>query len=691
MNKLVVFAITVIAAAACLRGTTTAHGGTFRGPSDSVAPGGGGGAAPSGNRGTPQNSGGGGGGLVGATDGSKPVGGSGSGSGPNAAAGTSGGDTSTWQTWWGYNRDPYLDLRQSLYASDLLPGGDDFFLGRIAPNQARDRLRPSDAVVRARIVPALRKILSEERDNDVVTGALIALAKIGDPVDLRGEASLATTFASFLGDANQEIAETAAVSLGVLASESALPILRDLVLDTERGRAITARGGRVHWRTRAFAAYGMGLIGFRTRDTDVRRDIVRTLTGLLEGEATTMSTPDVGVACITALGLSPLPIEADYMIASESCPVAERSLQAQIDWCVRLLADESVHDLVRAHVPTAVARLCTGVNAWGMRERVVQALIATIATHSRAPRVVRASAVLALGRIGDADGDPLDRTLRAALLRCYEEAREPDLEHFSLMSLAHAASRAGPGAGEPWQGTREAQTFLLGALQKATGEDRSWIAITLGIFDRALAQNGLGHSPQIGAALRAGLVESRSPRDIGAFAVAAGVRMDAEARALVLAKFAETADDETRGFLCIALGLIGERDAMDRIQDVVRGARYRATLLRDASVALGILGDKSIVPELAAMLRDAKSLSTQAAIASALGTIGDARSIDPLIAMLENKELSTRARAFAAVALGIVGDKETFPWNSKLSVGVNYRANTTTLFDGQGAGILEIL
>ena len=47
---------------------------------------------------------------------------------------------------------------------------------------------------------------------------------------------------------------------------------------------------------------------------------------------------------------------------------------------------------------------------------------------------------------------------------------------------------------------------------------------------------------------------------------------------------------------------------------------------------------------------------------------------------------------FAAVALGIVADKEPLPWNSKISININYRANTQTLTDSeQGTGILDIL
>jgi HEAT repeat protein len=92
------------------------------------------------------------------------------------------------------------------------------------------------------------------------------------------------------------------------------------------------------------------------------------------------------------------------------------------------------------------------------------------------------------------------------------------------------------------------------------------------------------------------------------------------------------------------------------------------------------------------MLNEASGLSSQAAISSALGFIGDARSIDPLIELLKDKQKTDLARGFAAVALGIVADKEDLPWNTKISVNINYRASTPTLTSPDvGTGILDIL
>ena len=133
-----------------------------------------------------------------------------------------------------------------------------------------------------------------------------------------------------------------------------------------------------------------------------------------------------------------------------------------------------------------------------------------------------------------------------------------------------------------------------------------------------------------------------------------------------------------------------EATALAPIQELVKKARYSPDLLKSGAIALGLLGDNLVVPDLLGMLETASSLSSQAAISSALGFIGDSRSVDPLIALMQREGVTDLARAFGAVALGIIADKEELPWNSKIGVGSNYRANTATLTDQKG-GILDIL
>ena len=87
-------------------------------------------------------------------------------------------DLTVWDFWWGFNKDPYLNLKTHIYGGTMT-GDDDFFLGS-GEKRPRNSLRPSESDVRGRVVPALLELLRTERSNDIVTAAMMALAKIGD-------------------------------------------------------------------------------------------------------------------------------------------------------------------------------------------------------------------------------------------------------------------------------------------------------------------------------------------------------------------------------------------------------------------------------------------------------------------------------------------------------------------------------
>ena len=118
-----------------LQDITAAHGGTYRGPGDTVPPGGGGGGG-GGQPGTPGPAGPSGGspGAPGAPAPATPGAPAGQpAGGPRSAmtaAGDSGPDLTIWQFWWGFNKDPYLNLKAKIHAGGTQTGSDDFFLGR---------------------------------------------------------------------------------------------------------------------------------------------------------------------------------------------------------------------------------------------------------------------------------------------------------------------------------------------------------------------------------------------------------------------------------------------------------------------------------------------------------------------------------------------------------------------------------
>ncbi|MBL8860307.1 MAG: HEAT repeat domain-containing protein [Planctomycetes bacterium] len=686
MQRILFLTALLALGAYALSDISTAHGGSYRGPGDTVPPGGSGGggggtgpAVPGGSgpttgtgAGTPGPSQPRPGATTGGTTGKRPL-------GPGTGAFAESKDGS-WETWWGFNKDAYLQLKAAVHRNTQSTGG--FW----NDGAAAITLRPSEETIRAKVVPALTAALKTERSNDIVTGALIALAKIGDRISGEdGTSEFEPLFVPFLKDANQEIAETSAVALGILANEAAQRTLADIARDNEGGRALVGKQ-EVPFRTRAFATYGLGLLGARTNQNHVRQEIVRTLVEVLETSKT--STRDVKVSAVIALGL--VPVDPALEGQADARSDVSRSRQSQIDYLIQVFHDDKVHDLIRAHVPTALARLCAGATAED-RDAVAAALLPVLGTFSKHDKHVIQSSALALGVIGSLGDSDIDSRIRSSLTAVIKEKRaDQQARNFAVIALAQLGGR---GSGENTDAQREnLRAFLLDQAARGDSHLRPWAGMAVGVMERAVIDAG-GTTPLgVRETLRSLFADARAPDAVGALAIGLGIARDTEAVPLLLAKLEKNSDPVTQGYLCVALGLLDSRAAVPTIEALVKKSRFQPVLMQQAAIGLGLLGDKELVPELVTLLTEAQSQASQAAVASALGFIGDARSIDPLVTMLQRKDgLSDGARGFAAVALGIVSDKEMLPWNSKISANINYVAGTTTLTDGSGAGILDIL
>lgn len=685
----------LIGGAFSLQNISIGHGGTYRGPGDTVPPGGGGG----GGGGAPVSPGPAGPGAPGGSGPTTPgpgapgapAGGGGRTNPTTGGPSTGGVDITNWQFWWGFNKDPYLNLKTKLH-DYTETGSDVFFLGHGEAKEARDTRRTSEATIREKIVPALIHALKTEKNNDILTGTMIALAKIGDAQDLEGRSEFEALIATFLSDSVQEVRETAATALGILANPKSIPTLKHLALDDDEGRRLVGRKNEVSFRTRAFAIYGLGLVGHKANTAD-RERIVTTLAQILSEPK--LSTRDVKVAAIIAMGL--VPIENQQALqAGEETPDAKhpsRSRTQQINYLLDLLSDRNGHDLLRAQAPRSIALLLRG-STEELREETARALLKYVGKNSsKHPHQLRQSAMLALGQIGNCDGDGIDAKIHKALLEGISDPNQ-QTKFFSLIALARASGKPGDTNAPHGQYDEKVLTATrrhLGRQMAKGGRAKAWAALSLGVFGHELTVNGEPMSANMSQAIRAAAERITAPGNIGAYAIGAGLRKDQESIPLLEDKLAQISDDEARGHIAIALGLMDSRGSIEKIQTIVQKSKYRPELLKQAAIALGLLGDKQTVPELTRMLRDAKSLATQASVAQALGFIGDSRSVDPLVDMLGDSQLTARARAFAAVALGIVADKELLPWNSKVSVDINYRANTPTLTGGGGTGLLDIL
>jgi HEAT repeat protein len=632
--------------------------------------------------------------------------------GPGAAPGPrTGGDAgvdvdlTTWDFWWGFNKDPYINLRVAIHEGATATGLEGWWIGKGEEVITKDLLRPTLAQVRDEVVPALLRVLESERDNDLLTGALIALAKIGDIADGSGESRFAQAFRGFLDDPSQEVSETAALALGILAHRDAVEPLVALMRDDPAGRRLVGTT-QVSLRTRAFAAFGLGLVGHRSSDPALRADVAEHLVDVLESPHFAMR--DLKVAAMTAFGLTPLdPVEWTGELPADVARTNRRhvrSRQTQLEF-LRGYFDEaearkhkgSRHWFVRAHAPTAMARLLEDPGLGGaeyaeLREDLAQLMLDAVGARSPYKQAeLRQSAILALGRVGTAADGGLDDRIREALTELSQRPGEQQSKRFALIALGLSAGRTGPGP-RGGDGRPAATKKLLSTLSRGATQERPWAALALGVQVRA--QLDAGETPDSGvlAALRRAAADCKSAENVGGHVLALGLARDVESTEMLLERLDDlTGRDGARGYVALALGMIGHTSAVERIQEILVDSAYRRELLQQCAIALGLLGDKSMVPELIRMLREAPALSSQAALASALGTIGDRRSIEPLVAFLADSRPTDRARGFAAVALGIVCDKEDLPWNSKIAVGVNYRASTVTLTGNLGTGVLDIL
>ncbi|HUH13014.1 MAG TPA: HEAT repeat domain-containing protein, partial [Longimicrobiales bacterium] len=628
-----------------------------------------------------------------------PTGGSATPAGPQGGGGPGSGadlgfDGTSWNLWWHFNRHPHLALKSHIGGGQVISGSDDFFLGHGGSGGARDSLRPSPARVRAIAVPALLAALEASPSPDLATSALVALARIGE--DPTGEAArISGAIRRFTAHANQEVAETAVLSLGILGDAAELDLLARILdgdLDGLRRLDRLEPGMRVAERTRAFAAYALGLLG-REAGGYERLRIVRALARTLEREGSRSASQDVPVACVLALGLVPLGVDGSDQAGEVRRTAVLVTRQQQVRFLLWAFDHGGLDPLVRAHVPTSVARLLDGVpEGSALRALALRRLLEPLEKKGSEPVAVRQSAALALGDLCDGDGDPWDAAARRALMGAAEGDAESQVRHFALIALAQCSGRPGAGAGDALAGTPEARSFLLRQLGRGRSEIRAWSAIALGLLERSVADSGRLPSADALSALRTSLAQARSPSEVGAYALALGLARDAGAREVLLERLEKVSDPDARGYVALGLGLIGAREAVGAIESVLERSRYQPELLRSAAIALGLLGDKAVVADLLAMLEKARALSSQAAIASALGQIGDTRSLEPLAAMLADGTKTDLARAFAAVALGIVCDREDLPWGSELSSGVNYRANPATLTSAEaGTGVLDIL
>lgn len=592
-------------------------------------------------------------------------------------------DLSSWETWWMFNREALLGLHDRAQLSST-SGGDEF-LARI--NGVTPGGRVSAVTLDTRVLPALELLLDKTSDPELLSQTIIAYARCARPDAGLTRTARCQRIQTLLAHAQIQVSESAALALGILGEHAAVRPLLDLARDTRAGRELCARR-EVPYRTRAFAAYAVGLLSSRAVNEDVRRYAT---SGLLELSEDGDAPRDVQIACISALGIVSLPSDATTWIhdsrrtSKEVLPTASR--EALIAYALRRYANERQPGILRAHLLTALARLSDGASR-SAQAAVEDACIDALAPNARIPTEIVQSAALALGQLADAGVEARDSASREALMQAAHQA-DLDTRHFALLALGQIAARADEDPEKPFSGTAEIHRFLLRELENGRVGMRAFAAVALGLAGHELRK--LGHAPSQEAS-RALLVRAKNantPDEAAACAIALGLRGVSDARDVLRARLDDASDDLTRSGCAVGLGLLGAEGARPALRRLLVSSNARPALMREAAVSLALLDDASLTTDLCAQLETAPGSAAQTGLMQALSTVGDARSVEPLLALSADTVKASFVRARAVSALGAVCDARSLPWNDSLTRGANYLASVETLTNSRGTGVLD--
>jgi len=544
----------------------------------------------------------------------------------------------SWRFWWAYNNGDILNLKSHIYSRGESTSSVIYFARTMDEQNRRDARRPTRVAVQNAVIPALRRCVDRVRDHeDVHGGALVALGKLGYAAHIpMFKDAVWNRYRNPRGrrlDFGNQARESAVLALGLLPDldEGSKRVVRDICLEA-------VDDGSLRTRERTWAAVCLGL----------QKDAAATqpLLDLLEKRYPDDNVP---AGILAGIGL-----------------IGDASARAD---CERILVrgtvgNKTVSDRVRAFAAYALAKIGD--------PKSLAACIEILKSRSAAP-AARRSAAIAVGVLGAKTPDERDRERAVSALLRYVRSSRGDAsgEHFAIIGLSQIA-------------TPKALHALVDLADDGKYGQRPFAA--LGLATRVFYSDR-GRGPKVDADLRERIVSrlaklSRKFKDAdtkAAFLLARGLVKDESAIDELVATVAKRGNAVTRGYACVALGLIGrtERDVKDALRLALseRGEDLR----RNAAIGLGLLHDAEAVPALLDELRKAKSFAVQGQLISAIGTIGDAQAIDPLVRILDDRSKPDATRALAAVGLGMIGDLRELPALTRLAKNYNYRASVSDL------------
>ncbi|MFT4539167.1 MAG: HEAT repeat protein [Planctomycetota bacterium] len=599
-------------------------------------------------------------------------------------------DGSWWPMWWEHNK--YAVVSASLVTQGEHAAWD--------PAHSRATGRGlSQELVCAKVRPALLTLLERVSDPIAARTTIFALARIERAVSstrpAEGAAADAGEVRAALTEkwksADESVAEAAILAMSRLGFQADLMSLVDVLLDGERGRAMCDRADGIPHRMRAMAAYAIAQSA-RDVHAELARYCVHNLARVLQSEESLSD--DIEVACVTAIGMIPLtPLQVSSAESSSREPSPSESLSAQIDtliqWCPR---GRSIRGIRSQHVPTALARLVRGLDSRreqrAIRTRVIDALIEVLRSSGSSSAPSRRSAASALGMIGSAGNDAVEKRLRWALINRLSE-KDLGVRAFAMISLAQVGARPSWGPESAFAASHEIEVLLALHVRRGRQELRPWAALSLGVLGRGLLAKGQALTKDTGDLLLERVRETRSAEEGSAYALASALIGDGRAYDAIERSFLDFRDPASRGDVALGLGILGNRRALSCLRSIAADALHQPRVLEQCSLARAMLGDEDLLPDLLEQLPTTECWVSTAAVCRSMAWTGDQRALDLLLELLADETRSERERAAAAEALGWLADPDPNPFDQPYSVGANYVAAPISMSAEDGSGLLN--
>jgi len=541
-----------------------------------------------------------------------------------------------WEFWWEYNKDSYLKLKNKIFSGTSVIGGSSFLVGRGQKDQFRTSNIATEQIVKSRVLPSLINSIQIDHP-DIQDSSVLAIARVTRPQDAH---LVMDTIREMLASTHQSAQQSACLSLGVLGSKSSIPLLKNLMFNTNEGKKLVGKH-EVPRLVSAFAAISLGLIG--------AEESVEDLIKIVENEEHTIQ-KDLVSCAITALGL--------MGVTNKNEEIAE--------YLCKKLEDPRMDPAVKSNIPIALGKLYTPSSL----DKIVSAF-----SKDKQNEWIRQSCAIAIGQIATPEKN---QEAVKHLIEYIRHGKDMMTKHLCFISLGQIGSK-----GASLMKTHKViSKFLLSEIEKPSIHSNTpWAALGAAI-------NAMPHleiQTDVIDVIASKFKDTKDPSCKSALAISLGLLNADNHGKEIFKTLTSTRDKILQGYLCVGLGLMRYTEAAETIREYA--ANEPGFFLRlQAAVSLGLMEDSHALPVLVEALKKGDTLNLTSSAARALGQIGDASAIDPLTKLLIDKKSNDLARAFAIVALGMIGEKTILPWNTAISENCNYGACTTALNE-----VLDIL